>query len=266
MGEPRNYRRLVRGPRFASFVVARGESDLWIAVDPESYRPSLPEEVGSLVAELRAELFDYIAHRPLFGDSFEPIPMELSAPPIARSMLRAASIAGVGPMAAVAGAIAGAVCEALVGRLGCEEAVVENGGDDAIQTKAPCSVLLIAGASPFSGRVAFEVGGAEIPRAVATSAGKVGHSYSVGRADACMALAADAATADAYATAFANRLGSEADVEAVLALASKSPGLLGLAVAVGEKLGCVGELRPHPLAPAGGSTLPSECAGGRRAS
>ena len=61
---------------------------------------------SSAVQELRALLDDYIAANPVFAESFEPVTPKIGAPDVVRAMCAAGKVAGVGPMAAVAGAFA----------------------------------------------------------------------------------------------------------------------------------------------------------------
>jgi len=248
MGEPRTYRNLVPGERFSSFTIRHKETDLWIGVDPASYRPSLPADVLDRVIDLRVRLESYIERRPEFLASFEPLPADPGAPALAAAMLEASARAGVGPMAAVAGAFSDAVARFLVRECGCLEAVVENGGDIALSGADGFTAALLAGASPLSGRVGLRIRGSAY-RGLATSAGRVGPSYSAGKADACAVLAEDAAAADAFATAFGNRVGSAADIEPVLERARRTPGVLGFAVIAGSSFGCVGDLEVTPLQP-----------------
>ncbi len=248
MGEPRLYRGLAGRERFASFQVRHKETDLWIGVDPASWRPGLPGRVLERVKDLRARLEAYIERRPEFLSSFEPLAPDSGAPILAAAMLAASTKAGVGPMAAVAGAFSDAVARFLLERRLCREAAVENGGDIALSGAGSFTTALLAGESPLSGALGLRVRG-DVYRGLATSAGRVGHSYSAGRADACAVLAADAATADAFATAFGNRVGSPADIPGVLEKARGIPAVLGLAVVAGSTFGCVGDLEVVPLGP-----------------
>lgn len=248
MGERRFYRDGMGEGRFVSFRVTRGETDLWIGVDPASWRPELPAETVRFVERARGDLVDYIVGRPEFRISYEPLSDDPAAPPIARAMLDAARAAGVGPMAAVAGALSDAVAEFLSDAVSVREAVVENGGDIRLAVAAPCLVSIHAGRSPLSDLIAVEAGGPGLPAGIATSAGRLGHSFSYGRADACVAAAGSAALADAYATACGNRLGSAADLRRELEAAKTRPGLRGLAAIVGGSFGCAGDIRIAALA------------------
>lgn len=128
--------------------------------------------------------------------------------PVARRMVAACSPFApvfITPMAAVAGAVADALLEAMWSAAPLARAYVNDGGDIALRV-GPGEVLAIGLAGDPS-RLAFDgalrvtaesgIGG------VATS-GRHGRSFSLGIADAVTVLARDAATADAAATLIAN--------------------------------------------------------------
>ena len=89
---------------------------------------------------------------------------------------------GVGPMAAVAGAIAEFVGEELLAY--SPEVIIENGGDIYIKSLKKRVVGIYAGNSPLTGKIGLEIEGKETPIGICTSSGTVGHSLSFGRADA----------------------------------------------------------------------------------
>ena len=247
MYRPRTYRALAAAERFAYFPVRYRETDLWVGVDRPSYRPALGQDLLERVIDLRLKLEAYIERRPEFGTSFEPLPADPRAPGLAAAMLSASAAAGVGPMAAVAGAFADAVARFLLGPGRCRETAVENGGDIALSGEGEFTAALLAGSSPLSGALGLRIRGGGY-RGLAASAGRVGPSYSAGRADACAVLARDAAWADALATAFGNRVGSGADIEGTLDLARRTEGVLGIALVAGGTFGCAGALELVPLA------------------
>ena len=218
-----------------TFEVRVGESDLLISVE----RP-LPELAERALRRVRAELEAYLPEDPDFQRTVQPRKVPPHAPELVRRMAAAAEACGVGPMAAVAGAVAQAVGEALLPEAG--QVIVENGGDIFLWTKAPRVAAIYAGASPLSGRLGVSVSRLEQPLGLCTSSGTVGHSLSFGKADAAIVLAKSAALADAAATALGNRAREAADVQAALDWARQVEGLLGAALVVGENLGAWGEL------------------------
>src|SRR5690606_11870686 len=152
-----------------SFEVVRGETDLQVSASRD-----LTSEAASVLAAVRLELEAYIGAHPRFAESFVPVPVESGVPEIVRLMASAGAAAGVGPMASVAGAVAEHVARALVAH--SADVIVENGGDLYVMGTSPRQVLLLAGDSPLSGRVAIEIKRGDLPCAVCTSSGTVGHS------------------------------------------------------------------------------------------
>ena len=109
-------------------------------------------------------------------------------------------------MAAVAGAIAEYVGRSLLLQ-GVREVMVENGGDIFLSRKKDCTVAIFAGQSPLSNKVGVLIAGKDMPRAVCTSSGTVGHSLSFGDADSVTVLASSTPLADAVATRLGNEVG-----------------------------------------------------------
>lgn len=231
----RTYRDLAHSRRWTSFTVCEGETDLYIKADRDLSAIALQE-----VLRLRGQIEAYIEERPAFGSSLIPLDPDPRATTIVRDMLEAGARASVGPMAAVAGAIAEHVGKCL--RASCREVIVENGGDIYLDLEAPAVVALFAGPSPLSMRVGIRVSAEETPCGICTSSGTVGPSLSFGRADAVTVWAPSTALADAAATALANRIQSAEDIESVLEASSAIPDLKAVAVIVGDRIGWRGPL------------------------
>ncbi len=117
-----DYRQLVGCVDLVTFTVQIEQTDLMI-----SAKHDLTSKARELVQFYRQNLKDYIAGHPAFLTSLAPISVEGNAPPIVRKMAEATAIAGVGPMAAVAGAIAECVGHGLLAY--SSDVIVENGGD-----------------------------------------------------------------------------------------------------------------------------------------
>ena len=233
--EPRTYRKAVDAAGLISFEVVRAESDLHISAARD-----LSSEAGALVERLRGALEEYTTTHPRFAESFVPVEVESDAPEVVRSMAEAADAAGVGPMAAVAGAVAEYVARGLAPI--SPEVIVENGGDIYLMGSTPRTVLLGAGDSPVSGRVALSIASGEAPVAVCTSSGKVGHSVSLGTAHAVTVLADRGAFADAMATAIGNLVHRPDDIERAVAHAQATPGVRGVVVIAEERIGAAGQI------------------------
>jgi len=239
--EPRRYRQGVDAAGLVTFEVVHGETDLQISASRD-----LSAEATATVAAIRAELEAYIGVHPRFAESFVPLAVEPDAPEIVRAMASAAEAAGVGPMAAVAGTVAERVARDLAVYSG--EVIVENGGDLYLIGRTARRVLLLAGDSPLSGKLALAIPAEELPCAVCTSSGRVGHSVSLGSAHAVTVLAEDGAIADAAATAAGNLVHGDDDIERALDRALSVAGVRGAVVVAGERVGALGGVT---LVPAG---------------
>lgn len=230
---------MFEAPDLVAFRVVHAESDLQVLALHD-----LSEQVAELVADVRVELETYLSRHPHFGESFSPVPVEPSAPAIVRSMADASRAAGVGPMAAVAGAIAEHVAEGLTAF--SSEVIVENGGDVYLCGTRDRSVGLWAGEGGVKG-VGLHISAHQLPLAIATSSGMFGHSLSFGRADAVTIVSASGALADAVATSAGNVIHDAADAEKAIELAKNISGVLGVVVSVSGSLAVWGDVRLVPV-------------------
>ncbi len=242
MYQERTYRKTMGFARFSSIAFAVGESDIWLGYVPDTVdRKALAKEGSRLLKRLRNEILNY--PDPAFLQSFVPLEeKDGSTSPFLAGMLRAGRIAGTGPMASVAGAIAQEVGSALKKKFSLEEIVVENGGDLYIDILKPLFVTLFAGDNILSGKVSIAVEAKHCPLGVCTSSAKIGHSQSFGSADAVMVACHDAALADAYATAFCNRVRQDSDVREVTDEMNGIEEILSALVLLDTKLALCGQL------------------------
>lgn len=243
--EPRSYRSLYTNKDLIHFRVLVEETDLDIAVRKERYDLKLEKLIYSLVQEERELLKDYIKKDPLFLSSLEPYEPFSDAPPSAFEMSKAARLAGVGPMAAVAGYFSEIAGKKLATY--SSEVIVENGGDIWLKLKKTRLVGIFAGRSPFSNRIALQINPNLTPLGICTSSGKVGHSLSFGKADAMVILANSATLADAVATAACNRVKSEQDLEKAVNFALEIPGVIGALCIFGDKMAAKGNIKIVPI-------------------
>ncbi|EFL49283.1 ApbE family lipoprotein [Solidesulfovibrio fructosivorans JJ]] len=233
----RAYRQnLAARPGETAFQVVVAQTDLFIVAER-----NLAGEIGALVSELRRELTAYILLHPDFRESLTPVTAGDDAPPLAREMAEAAARFGVGPMAAVAGAMGQAVADRFAAL--SPNLLVENGGDIFLRSTVERTVALLA--RPVEGaRLALRFAPGDLPAAVCASSGKVGHSLSLGQADMVTVVADRGAVADAAATALGNLLTGRGDLDAVLAAAEslKRRGVRGAFAQCGEMVGVVGDV------------------------
>ena len=201
------------------------------------------DAVTEEILHQRCILDDYIKSHPAFRDSFEPIELLDVAPEVAKRMARAARLVGVGPMAAVAGAMAQCAAEAAM-KAGAEEVIVENGGDIYLQASEPVIISLNTGTTELSNRIAFSLQPSDTPISICSSSGQMGHSKSLGKCDLATVVAKDAALADAAATQAANHVKAEEDVNPALQRIAAIEGIDGVLIVKNDRIGLAGKLPP----------------------
>jgi len=236
---PHSYRerhyRSFAGSSGCSFAVQVEESDLWINIlQPDISIDKLQDIAYERLLHYRSQLRAFLHRYPDWASSLIPVAAVdyPFAPVLVRQMMTAAKMAGVGPMAAVAGALAEAVGRDLnENTIGV---VVENGGDIFLAGRSEYQLAIFAGSSSLSGRLGIRLADS-LPFCcgVCTSSGRVGHSLSLGRADAVTIIAENTALADAVATAMANRVQQRSDLASVVEKALVVDGVSG-AVAIYE--------------------------------
>jgi ApbE superfamily uncharacterized protein (UPF0280 family) len=230
------YRKLINAKGLVRSAVIEKESDLLILAEKALTGPA-----HEILKKVRKELEEYIAKNPKFAKTFRPYPVSLFSPGIIKLMSWAAKRANVGPMAAVAGAIAETIGKSLLKY--SKDVIVENGGDIFVKLSKPRRIGVYAGKSTFSEKIAIEISPNDTPLGICTSAGTVGHSVSFGAADAVLVTARSCALADAAATAIGNVVKSEETIEEGLNIAKKIKGLHGVLIIKNEVMGAWGTLK-----------------------
>lgn len=247
----RVYRRLYESHDLDYFNVKLKESDLTIGVDKTSYSDSLVAMCRQELIRIRADLESYILLQPSLRHSLEPIQLLPSAPPLIRLMADAARQAGVGPMAAVAGAVAQAIGEKLDPVV--KSVIVENGGDIYLNSHRERVIAVYAGNSKFSQRVGLRIKAEQQPLGICTSSGTVGPSLSFGTADAVVILGYPAALADAAATRIGNLIRSEEDLMKAAEVAQDIPGVTGVLAIKNDTMSAWGAVELVPIKRRNGS-------------
>jgi ApbE superfamily uncharacterized protein (UPF0280 family) len=233
--QPRTYRHWIESKDLAAFTVTVKETDLYLRA-----ATNLQKKAHRLVLKYREQLEQYIQNNPAFLTSLEPFSATANAPRIILNMMEAGRKANVGPMAAVAGAMAEAVGRELLDF--SPEIIVENGGDIFLNITRKRIIGIYAGNSPLTGKIGLEISPRDTPLGVCTSSGTVGHSLSYGKADAVITTSASAALADAAATAVCNTVKTPDDIGDGIELGRKIPGLKGIIVIIGESIGAWGDI------------------------
>ena len=233
----RSYRSRFSDDERRWFCVKFLESDLWIGVDRGSYRASMEADAYAMLVELRRSMDAYLLMDPAYKAALTPYNAGLEAPEILKSMSKVSHKTGIGPMSAVAGAVALKVAEFL----GTKEVIVENGGDIYAKAGSDMDISVFAGQSPLSEKIGLHIPAASFPLGICTSSGTVGPSLSLGRADAVMIVCRDVMLADSYATAMANRIKTTDDLQPVIDRIQEIPEILGAIAVKDDRMAITGQ-------------------------
>jgi hypothetical protein len=181
------------------FVVK--ESDCTVVTN---YQQAIKIAKNQLIED-RIILEQFIAVHPEWEASFKPIRTK-DAPPIIEAMEIPTEIAGVGPMAAVAGALADRMQEAMLKNRKVSIAVIEDGGEIAINSSEDILIALYVLSTALKAQLGFKFSGGDSPIGISTSSAQFSHSISLGEADTVTIFADNTAMADAAATAVCNEV------------------------------------------------------------
>ena len=233
--DQRIYRSYSASQGLVSFIAGVQETDLFI-----SARSNLSAQARDAVRVVRSVIEDYISKRPDFKTSLEPIAADPQAHAVIQGMLEAARTCNVGPMAAVAGAVAEYVAGVLLEY--SSEVIVENGGDLFLQAGRELTIGIFAGPSPLSEKIGIRILPQDMPLSLCTSSGTVGPSLSFGLADAVCVRSCSASLADAAATAIGNMVKTAADIAAGIEAARAIERLDGIVIIKDDQIGAWGNI------------------------
>lgn len=227
----RFYRDWAKGKDLYPAHIIAQETDLQIFTD----KPLDKDFAKERVYLYRRQIENYITKDRRFLTALKPVVVELNAAPIVKRMAQAARRANVGPMAAVAGAVAEFVGRGLL-RKGYKEIIIENGGDIFIVTSKMRKIGLYAGKSRLWNKLSLKIKSNDTPIGICTSSGTIGHSLSFGKASAVTILSKNVSLADAVATACANRVKSPQDSGRAVDFAKSIKGVLGVIIIIKNHL------------------------------
>lgn len=174
-----------------------GETSVVIVAD-EKYIKTAEDAIF----EARGIIIGKIEEDGFFKDTLEPYPSQKNDHEIIRMMCDASVLAGVGPMAGVAGAVAYHAVKKMKDE-GAKYAVVENGGDIALFIDENTTVALYTGNSKLEG-IGLSVEKRDGIFGICSSSAKIGPSISLGGSDVCTVISGNVVLADACATALGN--------------------------------------------------------------
>jgi len=228
------------GTSGSSFNVKLDSSDLYIKADINLY-----DKAYQALQTARAELEDYIIKHDIFLHSLNPLTPPGDEGEITSAMYKASEAAGVGPMAAVAGAIAEYVGRKLLNY--SDEVIVENGGDLWMKLTRPSVIGIYINNIHFKNNIGILINPETTPCSVCTSTSKLGHSLSFGKADSVTIIADTGALADAAATAVCNMVKSRDEIENALEFGMSIKGVRGCLVVLRDILAVQGDIELAPL-------------------
>jgi len=220
-----------------SLKVSVSETDLLV-----KSKVSLEESyVVFLVKKFRKEVEDYILKHKEFKAALSPLPAEQPCPAIISEMAEKSSLAGVGPMASVAGAVAEFLGKELISK--SPELLVENGGDIFIKKQGDIKLSLYAGKGSFVNGLTLLVKNKDGETGICSSSSFLGHSLSLGNADLTTVISPSAVFADALATKLANMIHREEDVGKAVEFARSFSLTRGVLAVKREKIGIWGNIQ-----------------------
>lgn len=237
----RTYRQQFGQERWHHFVAKYKETDLWVGVDRTSWQAGIEKFTQRYIRSLREEMDSWISKNPGYARALIPYIPSPDAPEIFREMARVAEKSGIGPMSAVAGAVAVKTGQAIREKFNVKEVIVENGGDIYADIAEDMDISVFAGSSPLSGKVGLHVEAESAPVGICTSSGTVGPSLSFGKADAVMIICRDAMLADTYATAFANCIHTAGDIPDCIGRIREKEKILAAVAIKDDKVGICGK-------------------------
>ena len=216
------------------FSLSYRESILTVVCDD-----GLRDAAFDAMMEARYSVESKISEDPFFGITYDPYPASPGDDELVRRMCDASAVAGVGPMAGVAGAVAVHIAERLV-EMGSSYAVVENGGDIAFYSPEPRLVGIFAD-HPVFRDLAFSVSSDRII-GICSSSRTVGPSVSFGTSSISTVFSDDVILADCCATALGNLVRDEASIQSAVEDIGSRAGVRGCMACCGDKVAMFGDI------------------------
>lgn len=221
----RFYRDRIKAKDLYLTRIAVKETDLQILTD----KPIDENFVRRRINKYRLDIEGYITKERRFLTALKPMEVELNAPLIVKQMAQAGKSADVGPMAAVAGAVAQCLGKDLL-KQGIKEVIIENGGDIFLKIRRVRKVGIYTGRSKLWKALTLKIKPKDTPLGICSSSGTIGHSLSFGKADSVVILSRNTFLADAVATGVCNRLREKNDLPPALNYGRSINGVRGIVI------------------------------------
>lgn len=230
------------GNNYDSFILQIEETDLWIGISKGFLDKGLEKSLLKFLEEKRKILKDYIIKDPVFGSTLIPYHVKEGTPDFIQKMSKLSFLAGVGPMAGVAGAFSQLAGEYLKNK-NIPEIIIENGGDIFTSGINEIKIGVFAGGSPFSNNISLEIELKQRDMGICSSSGAFGHSLSFGKADIVTIISENVITADLFATAVCNKIKKKEDIEEIINELKCVKEIEGALIILEDKLGAFGNFR-----------------------
>lgn len=235
-GDRSIYRRNISTAGKYSYRLAYKYTDLYITSDAV-----ISGKLREPLIRFYEQLKKVIRENKGFRESLYPLKTDRSWPAPVRDMCRSAALFGVGPMAAVAGA----VCDSIAREVSdeCSFLMIENGGDVYIKSANTVKASLFTGSRYFPEILGISIGSGSTPCGLCSSSGMMGHSLSLGKSDLVTVVSESAAMADAAATAIANAVSTKPDIDRTIKKYIRYSQVKGLIILKDDRLAIWGDLQ-----------------------
>jgi len=211
-----------------------GQTAVTILAEPEYIKIA-----KDAIFDARSQIESKISEDPFFGTTYETYEASKDDGIVVKRMCSVSLKASVGPMAAVAGAIAEYAVEKMVAA-GSKYAVIDNGGDIALFTDREAIIGIYADVN--GKRLSLRIPRTERIVGICSSSASVGPSVSLGGSDISTVISDDVTLADACATLLGNLVKGNDDLAASLETVCGIEGVTGCLAYCGGKMAMCGDI------------------------
>ncbi|MBA3066639.1 UPF0280 family protein [bacterium] len=231
IGEKHFYRTRTREKN--NFTLKYRHCSIFISSDGD-----VEKECRENLPKIYGEVEEHVLSNSVFAESLIPVNGDKNDAPIIKNMIEAGQKAGTGPMAAVAGAIAEALFHSV--KTPFNTLIIENGGDIFATSDSDIICGLYTGSS-FD-KFALKIKKSLLPCGISSSSSTIGHSLSFGQALLGVVISPSGAVSDACATALANSVQSEKDLENAVNFCAAGKRITGCAAIINDKIAFAGDI------------------------
>ncbi len=228
------YRSRVTGKEKFSWRVIYRNTELVISSNLD-----LKDHILQPLVDIYRKLEFVIDNDPAFLKSLSPVKIRPFYPPEIKKMCKLSSEFNVGPMAAVAGMVNDYLASCLPGS--ARNLFIENGGDLYIKSSREVITGIYVNNPFFKDRLSLKIKAVSTPCGLCSSSGILGHSLSFGKCDLAAVLSRSSISADAAATAIANKVSVAEDVKKVLDKYRRFDSIQGILIIKDDRIGVWGE-------------------------